>query len=160
MTSFDARTVTPWQGLSAQLTDGEGGRTGGWSDQPKVILVGRLFAARPGGQRWAGNGRWLTLWESSEVLFPLSVNLPVADITTGEGVGINVHNLLLQKGLMLSSASRLTPDSWLLKLFTISFISNSQRILWGNSGILCPKWPSWVKAKVGCSIHCNHQFSF
>ena len=89
------------------------GREGGQGAEvtsPRSSLL-EVSAARPGGQRWAGNGRWLILWVSSEVRFSLSVSLPVADITTGEGVGINVHNLLLQKGLMLSSASRLTPDS-------------------------------------------------
>lgn len=47
----------------------------------------------------------------SEVLSFLSMNLPVADITAGEEVGINVHNLLLHKGLILLSASGLASDS-------------------------------------------------
>lgn len=44
------------------------------------------------------------LWVDSEVPFSLSVNLPVADVATGEEVGISAHNLLLQKELMLLSA--------------------------------------------------------
>ena len=34
------------------------------------------------------------------------------------------------------------------KLFVISYMTVPQGILWHNAGILCLKWPSWVKAKV------------
>ena len=164
MTSLDAHTVTVWQGLSqcVQVMDEEGGRPGNWSDQDQP-KASSLYWRRLQLPDQEDESVWRmahgSLRVDSEVLSFLSMNLPVADITAGEEVGINVHNLLLHKGLILLSASGLASDSWLWETI-YHFLSNSQGILRSNAGISRPKWPSWVRAKVDCLILRSPSFSF
>lgn len=44
---------------------------------------------------WVGDGQRPVLGVDAEVLFSLSGELPVLDVTMGEEVGVNVRNLLL-----------------------------------------------------------------
>lgn len=128
----------------------ERGRTGTWGDQPKVVQVGAIFSCQTRRMRVCGEWPLAHVMSRYEFLFPLSVNLSVADIIAREEVRMLMLTLL--------TASRLTPASWLLET-TISSTSNSQGILWSNADILRPKWPSWVRAKVDCWIRCSPSFS-